>query len=112
VLAQALTQPAETTAVEVGPVLLDLVKPWLAHSTVTVKPVLDLGRMPPVDGYEVPDRLSDAVHAINQAGCFPYGSNTGRALETDHLATVTDYPSQNLAMTIRLTPSPAASPRP
>jgi hypothetical protein len=37
-----------------------------------------------VDGYEVPDRLREAVHLINPADVFPYGSNTGRGLDTDH----------------------------
>jgi hypothetical protein len=69
---------------DVGPVILDQVKTWLANSQVTVKPVIDLAQLAPVDGYEVPDRLREAVHLINPADVFPYGTNTGRGLDTDH----------------------------
>jgi hypothetical protein len=68
----------------VGPVLLDQVKTWLANSRVTVKPVIEPAQMAPVDGYEVPDRLREAVHLMAPADCFPYGSNTGRGLDIDH----------------------------
>jgi hypothetical protein len=35
---------------DVGPVLLDQVRRWLSNSRVTVRPVLDVAGMAPVDG--------------------------------------------------------------
>ena len=50
----------------------------------TVKPVIDLAAMAPVDGYEIPDRLREAVHLRNPADVFPWAANTGRGKQHDH----------------------------
>ena len=70
----------------IGPVLADQVRGWLqsAEATVTVKPVIDIAGQAPVDGYEVPDRLREAVHLLHPADVFPYATNTGRGQDLDH----------------------------
>jgi hypothetical protein len=50
----------------------------------TVKPVIDLAGMAPVDGYEIPDRLREAVHLRTPADAFPFAANTGRTKQHDH----------------------------
>jgi hypothetical protein len=46
--------------------------------------VLDLARQAPVDAYEIPDRLREAVRLRTPADTFPYASNTGRRMDPDH----------------------------
>jgi hypothetical protein len=76
---QAMHGDGTVTRVEgVGPILIDTVKAWLEHCRVTVKPVIDLPNMTPVDGYELPDRTREAVHLLSPADCFPYASRTNR----------------------------------
>ena len=57
---------------------------WLANSTVTVKPVIDLTDQTPVDGYEIPNRLREAIHLISPVDCFPYATSTSRTGDLDH----------------------------
>jgi len=68
----------------VGAVTAEQVKSWLGNCTVTVKPVVDLAGQAPVDGYEVPDRLREAVHLCNPVDVFPYATNTSRKKDIDH----------------------------
>ena len=68
----------------VGPVTLDQVRKWLGHCQVTVKPVIDLANQAPVDGYEVPDRLREALHLRSPVDVFPYATNPTRAKQADH----------------------------
>jgi hypothetical protein len=51
---------------------------------VTVKPVLDLADQTPVDAYEIPDRLREAIHLRNPVDVFPYATNTSRRRDIDH----------------------------
>jgi hypothetical protein len=68
-----------------GPVttayLRDLLGP---AATFTIKPVIDLPGMAPVDGYEIPDRHREAVHLRTPADAFPFAANTTRAKQHDH----------------------------
>ncbi len=68
----------------VGPVTIDQVKTWLRHCHVTVKPVIDLANQAPVNGYEVPDRLREAMHLRSPVDVFPYATNTTRTKQADH----------------------------
>jgi Domain of unknown function (DUF222) len=68
----------------VGPVTVEQARRWLGHCAVTVKPVIDLAGLAPVDGYEIPDRLREAVRLVCPADVFPYASNTSRRLDLDH----------------------------
>ena len=63
----------------IGPVALDQAKKWLGHCQVTVKPVIDLAGQAPVDGYEIPDRLREALHLRSPVDVFPYATNPSRA---------------------------------
>ncbi len=49
-----------------------------------IRPVLDLARMAPVDAYELPDRLREAVRLRTPADTFPFSSNTSRTVDADH----------------------------
>ncbi|MCR1786614.1 HNH endonuclease [Nocardioides carbamazepini] len=51
---------------------------------VQMTPVLDLAAMAPVDAYEIPARLREAVHLIHPADVFPYATNTTRRMDLDH----------------------------
>jgi hypothetical protein len=68
----------------VGPITIDQARRFLRHCQVTVKPVLDLAAIAPVDAYEIPDRLRDAVHLRSPADVFPYATNTSRRMDLDH----------------------------
>ncbi len=82
---EALTSGSGVARVEqVGPVTLDRVKAWLRHANVTVKPVIDLNQQIPVDAYEIPDRIRDAVHLRTPVDCFPYATSTRRTGDLDH----------------------------
>lgn len=68
----------------VGVVTAEQVKSWLGGCEVTVKSVIDLADQVPVDGYEVPDRLREAVHLRSPVDVFPYASSTSRNKDVDH----------------------------
>ncbi len=68
----------------VGPVLVDQIRRWLGHTNVTVRPVLDLAGQTPVDAYEIPDRLRDAIHLRSPVDVFPYATNASRRRDLDH----------------------------
>ncbi len=69
---------------QVGPVTLDRVRCWLGHANVVVKPVIDLNDQVPVDAYEIPDRIREAVHLVIPVDCFPYATSTRRTGDIDH----------------------------
>jgi hypothetical protein len=73
----------------VGPVTVGQARRWLGHCRVTVKPVLDLAGVAPVDGYEIPDRLREAVHLLSPADVFPYATSTRRCGDIDHTVAYT-----------------------
>ncbi len=49
-----------------------------------IKPVIDLAGQAPVDAYELPDRLREAVHLLAPADAFPFAANTTRHVDIDH----------------------------
>ena len=65
---------------------LDQAREWLAHTGchVTVRPVVDPVETAPVDAYEIPYRLRDALFLRNPVDVFPYGNATSRTLDLDH----------------------------
>jgi hypothetical protein len=68
----------------VGPVTIEQVREFLAHTHVSVRPVLDLAADHPVNGYEVPDRLREQVHLRTPAGVFPWSGLLPRGADLDH----------------------------
>ncbi len=62
----------------VGPITVTQVREFLLHTNVTIKPVIDVATQKPVDGYETPESMSEALHLRNPRDVFPHGTNTGR----------------------------------
>jgi hypothetical protein len=69
----------------VGPITVEQVREFLRHTNVRVVPVLDLAGQSPVDGYEVPDRMQDALHLRNPACISPWGTNLSRRKDMEHV---------------------------
>ncbi|WP_408899222.1 DUF222 domain-containing protein [Nocardioides sp. R1-1] len=69
-----------------GPVTIGRVVQMLgaAGARVQVTPVVDLPGMVPVDAYEIPARLREAVHLVHGGDVFPFAANTGRRVDLDH----------------------------
>jgi hypothetical protein len=69
----------------VGPVTLGQVRRFLVDTgcDVKVQPVIDPQSSTPVDSYEIPRRIREAMFLRMPASCFPYATATGR-LELDH----------------------------
>ena len=56
----------------------------LGHGRVTIKPIVDLNAITPVDSYEIPDRIRTAVTMRSPVDMFPYGTQPSRGLDLDH----------------------------
>ena len=56
----------------------------LGNQRVTVRPVLDLNAISPVDAYEIPDRIRTAVCSRSPADMFPYGNQPSQRCDLDH----------------------------
>ena len=69
---------------DVGPALLDQVRDWVGHRNVVVKPVIDIPGTRPVDCYEVPDAMAEALRLRTPASPFPYSANVSRSGDNDH----------------------------
>ncbi len=54
--------------------------------------MIDLADQAPVDAYEIPDRLREAVHLRTPADTFPYSSTTSLAVDLDHTREYTPTP--------------------
>ncbi len=78
---------------DLGPVTVDQVAGFLGHRNVRVVPVLDVAGQVPVDGYEVPDRMREALHLRHPACAFPFATYLGRNKDADH--TVAYLPVQD-----------------
>jgi hypothetical protein len=67
-----------------GPVTEDWVREHLGpHARFTIKPVLDIPGLAPVDAYEIPERHRQAVHLMTPADTFPFSSSLDPA-QIDH----------------------------
>jgi hypothetical protein len=67
-----------------GPVTEAWVRQHLGpHARFTIKPVLDIPGLAPVDAYEIPERHRRAVHLMTPADTFPYSSSLDPA-QIDH----------------------------
>ncbi|MCX6401394.1 MAG: HNH endonuclease signature motif containing protein [Propionibacteriales bacterium] len=68
-----------------GPVSTDWVRHVLGpNASFRITPVIDLNNQTPVDAYEIPSRLREAVHLIHPGDVFPFAANTGRQMDLDH----------------------------
>ena len=69
----------------VGPVTLGHVRRFLADTEcdVQLQPVIDPQDATPVDGYEIPRRIREAMFLRMPASCFPYAAGSHR-MDLDH----------------------------
>jgi len=85
--AGAFTDPEKAVArVEgIGPALLTTIQTWLGDNCkVDVQPILDPTTVTPVDRYEVPDRMREAILARTPASIFPWTGSLNRRNDLDH----------------------------
>jgi hypothetical protein len=75
-----------TDHADLGPMLAAQLREFLIkHSCqITLRPVLDVDRVPAVDAYEIPQQIRDAVRVRQVASVFPYASATGARMDLDH----------------------------
>lgn len=68
-----------------GPITTAYLRNFLGpRCRFTIRPVIDLHSQAPVDAYEIPNRLREAVHLRSPADVFPFASHTGRGKDLDH----------------------------
>ena len=79
--AGALVRPEHGDAIS-----LDQLRDFLAETgcKVTVRPVITPADQAPVDGYEIPNRIREAVRLRNIVDVFPYGSCASVGMDLDH----------------------------
>ncbi|HWJ65927.1 MAG TPA: HNH endonuclease signature motif containing protein, partial [Nocardioides sp.] len=68
------------------PVTIGQIKEWLLarHTTVTIRPVIDLADCVPVDSYEIPDRLKRRVQLRDHTCRFPGCPRRAVRCDIDH----------------------------
>jgi hypothetical protein len=69
----------------VGPATRQQVIELLGHTRVRVVGVIDLADQAPVDGYEVPKGLAEALHLLAPTCASPWSSNLSRKKDSDHV---------------------------
>jgi hypothetical protein len=69
----------------VGPATRQQVIELLGHTNVRVVPVLDLADQRPVDAYEVPTAMAEALHLLALACASPWSANLSRRKDRDHV---------------------------
>jgi hypothetical protein len=83
-LTEATTEDGIARIEGVGPALLGQVREWVGHRRVIVKAVIDIPGMRPVDCYEVPARMAEAIRLRTPASPFPYSANLSLNGDNDH----------------------------
>jgi len=68
----------------IGPVTVAQLRNLLGHYHVTVRPVLDLAGQVPVDAYEVPHRMREALRLARPSSIFPYSRTATSTPDLDH----------------------------
>src|SRR3954468_15701353 len=68
----------------VGPVTVQQVRDLLGHHHVTVRPVLDLRGQVPVDAYEVPHPMREALRLARPSSVFPFSRTGTGSPDWDH----------------------------
>jgi hypothetical protein len=70
----------------IGSLTLEQACRLLGHRRVRVTPVIDLAtKLDPIDGYVFPRRMREHLHLRNPRDVFPFGVNTGRRKDIDHV---------------------------
>jgi hypothetical protein len=80
------TGVARTDHPGLGPLLATQLRQLLTRHQchITVRPILDLDRIPAVDAYEIPHRIRESVRLRNVASVFPYSGATSPGMDLDH----------------------------
>jgi len=81
------TNPEDSIArvEKIGPALLSTIRTWLGDGcTIKLQPVIDPVNIAPVDRYEVPNRMRDAILARTPASIFPWTGSLNRRNDLDH----------------------------
>ncbi len=69
----------------IGPLTVESLPEFLRGTNVTISPVIDLAGITPVDSYEIPEPMRDAVVLRNPADSFPFSGLAARHLDKDHV---------------------------
>jgi hypothetical protein len=67
-----------------GPVTVQALADLLGHHRVTVRPVLDLRGQVPVDAYEVPHAMREALRLARPSSVFPWTRSGSPGVDLDH----------------------------
>jgi antitoxin (DNA-binding transcriptional repressor) of toxin-antitoxin stability system len=67
-----------------GPMTLTQLRELLAHTRVSVTPVIDLADRVRTTAYEHPESLKQRVHLMTNGDYWPYATSTSRAVDYDH----------------------------
>jgi hypothetical protein len=75
-----------TDHTDLGPMLATQLREFLTthHCHISLRPVLDLDRIPSVDAYEIPQQIRETVRHRHIASVFPYSGATNPGLDLDH----------------------------
>lgn len=68
-----------------GPATLARIKDWVAHTQVSIRPVLDLGRTDTCDAHDPPGWLRELVVLRDPHCVFPWCTRHSRACDLDHI---------------------------
>ncbi|MEO7588748.1 MAG: DUF222 domain-containing protein [Arachnia sp.] len=68
-----------------GPLTVASLPEFLAGTRVTVRPVVDDSNIAPVDSYEIPEQVRDAVRRGSPYEAFPFSSSSSEHQDLDHL---------------------------
>lgn len=67
-----------------GPLAAGWLQTLLGHTRITIRPVIDLNNVAPVDAYECPQRMREAVELLNPVEVFPHSQRGSHRLDLDH----------------------------
>jgi hypothetical protein len=70
---------------DIGPATRQQVIELLGHTAVRVVPVLDLADQRPVDAYEVPTAMAEALHLLAPACASPWSAHLSPRKDRDHV---------------------------
>lgn len=68
-----------------GPLTTASLPEFLSGTRVTIRPVVDDSRIAPVDAYEIPEQVRDAVRRGSPYEAFPYTATGSEHLDLDHI---------------------------
>ncbi|GAB3766599.1 hypothetical protein FB382_001812 [Nocardioides ginsengisegetis] len=68
----------------IGPVALAQLTELLAHTRVSIKPVIDLKDLVSSCAYEHPEAIKERIHLRQPLDCFPHATRVSRKVDVDH----------------------------